>query len=80
MSEKYRPLRFNGVSRADSLTWNPHKLLGTLLQCSTFHLKEKVKLHGECLLEVILSESLNLIVNTVWKTHSESVFILIECS
>jgi len=41
MSEKYRPLRFNGVSRADSLTWNPHKLLGTLLQCSTFHLKEK---------------------------------------
>ena len=59
MSEKYRPLRFNGVSRADSLTWNPHKLLGTLLQCSTFHLKEKVKLNGECLLEVILSESLN---------------------
>ena len=42
MSEKYKPLRFDGVSRADSLTWNPHKLLGTLLQCSTFHLKEKV--------------------------------------
>jgi len=41
MSEKYKPLRFDGVSRADSLTWNPHKLLGTLLQCSTFHLKEK---------------------------------------
>ena len=33
--------RFAGVERADSLTWNPHKLLGTLLQCSTFHLREK---------------------------------------
>ena len=42
MSDKYRPLRFEGVDRADSLTWNPHKLLGALLQCSTFHLKEKV--------------------------------------
>jgi len=41
MSEKYHALRFDGVSRADSLTWNPHKLLGALLQCSTFHLKEK---------------------------------------
>ena len=42
MSDKYRPLSFEGVDRADSLTWNPHKLLGALLQCSTFHLKEKV--------------------------------------
>ncbi|KAK6620013.1 glutamate decarboxylase gad1 [Polyplax serrata] len=25
---------------ADSLTWNPHKLMGTLLQCSTIHFKE----------------------------------------
>lgn len=41
MSEKYRQARFSGVERADSLTWNPHKLLGALLQCSTFHLKEK---------------------------------------
>lgn len=41
MSEKYRCSRFDGVSRADSLTWNPHKLLGTLLQCSTFHCKEE---------------------------------------
>ena len=52
MSEKYKPLRFDGVSRADSLTWNPHKLLGTLLQCSTFHLKEKVQTDIE--LEIIL--------------------------
>ena len=42
MSEKYKALRFDGVHRADSLTWNPHKLLGALLQCSTFHLKESV--------------------------------------
>ena len=25
------------------MTWNPHKLLGTLLQCSTLHLKENVR-------------------------------------
>merc|ERR1712156_18590 len=45
MSEKYKALRFDGVHRADSLTWNPHKLLGALLQCSTFHLKESGILH-----------------------------------
>ena len=43
MSEKYKALRFDGVHRANSLTWNPHKLLGALLQCSTFHINEKVK-------------------------------------
>ena len=42
MSEKHRRSRFDGVERADSLTWNPHKLMGALLQCSTFHLKEPV--------------------------------------
>merc|ERR1711962_744354 len=41
MSKTHRPSRFAGVERADSLTWNPHKLMGTLLQCSTFHLREK---------------------------------------
>ncbi|XP_063603721.1 glutamate decarboxylase-like [Penaeus indicus] len=29
-----------GVERSDSLTWNPHKLMGVLLQCSTVHFKE----------------------------------------
>ena len=43
MSETFRKDRFLGVERADSLTWNPHKLLGALLQCSTFHLKVKVE-------------------------------------
>lgn len=28
---------------ADSVTWNPHKLMGALLQCSTIHFKEEVK-------------------------------------
>ncbi|XP_077292017.1 glutamate decarboxylase [Arctopsyche grandis] len=39
-SKKYRFPRFKGVERADSVTWNPHKLMGTLLQCSTIHFKE----------------------------------------
>lgn len=29
-----------GVERANSVTWNPHKLMGTTLQCSTFHVRE----------------------------------------
>ena len=43
MSRTHRQGRFDGVARADSLTWNPHKLMGVLLQCSTLHLKEKVE-------------------------------------
>lgn len=39
-SKKYRHPRFSGVERADSVTWNPHKLMGALLQCSTIHFKE----------------------------------------
>lgn len=39
LSSKYRHPRFTGVERADSLTWNPHKLMGTTLQCSSFHVK-----------------------------------------
>ena len=42
MSGTHRQGRFDGVERADSLTWNPHKLMGVLLQCSTLHLKMKV--------------------------------------
>ena len=30
------------VVRASSVTWNPHKLMGTLLQCSTLHIRENV--------------------------------------
>ena len=55
MSDKYKPLRFAGVERADSLTWNPHKLLGALLQCSTFHLKEKVEMFSLAIVFAIQS-------------------------
>ncbi|KAL1419767.1 hypothetical protein MTO96_004681 [Rhipicephalus appendiculatus] len=39
LSKKHRHL-LDGVERSDSVTWNPHKLMGTHLQCSTIHLKE----------------------------------------
>ncbi|XP_067004135.1 glutamate decarboxylase [Anabrus simplex] len=39
-SRKHRHPRLTGIERADSVTWNPHKLMGTLLQCSTVHFKE----------------------------------------
>ncbi|XP_017014718.1 cysteine sulfinic acid decarboxylase [Drosophila takahashii] len=35
MSKKYRHL-LSGIERADSVTWNPHKLLAASQQCSTF--------------------------------------------
>lgn len=34
--------KLNGIERANSVTWNPHKLMGCLLQCSTIHFREKV--------------------------------------
>ncbi|KFM74577.1 Glutamate decarboxylase, partial [Stegodyphus mimosarum] len=39
LSRKYRS-KMNGVERAKSVTWNPHKLMGSLLQCSTVHFKD----------------------------------------
>ncbi|XP_015115359.1 glutamate decarboxylase isoform X2 [Diachasma alloeum] len=41
LSKKYRHPRLTGIERADSVTWNPHKLMGALLQCSTIHFKEE---------------------------------------
>ncbi|XP_015789794.1 glutamate decarboxylase-like [Tetranychus urticae] len=38
LSRKHRH-RLAGIERAQSVTWNPHKLMGTLLQCSTVHFK-----------------------------------------
>ncbi|XP_032682429.1 glutamate decarboxylase isoform X1 [Odontomachus brunneus] len=40
LSRKYRHPRLTGIERVDSVTWNPHKLMGALLQCSTIHFKE----------------------------------------
>lgn len=39
LSKKHRHL-MDGIERSDSVTWNPHKLMGVHLQCSTIHLKE----------------------------------------
>ncbi|ODM92267.1 Glutamate decarboxylase [Orchesella cincta] len=41
MSNKYRNPRFDGVTRARSISWNPHKLMTTHLQCSTIHFRER---------------------------------------
>ncbi|RWS23639.1 glutamate decarboxylase-like protein [Leptotrombidium deliense] len=41
LSPKHRN-KLNGVERARSITWNPHKLMGSLLQCSTVHFRENV--------------------------------------
>lgn len=43
-SRKHRHL-MDGVNRADSITWNPHKMMGTSLQCSVFLTKHKGLLH-----------------------------------
>ncbi|CAF0984058.1 unnamed protein product [Brachionus calyciflorus] len=40
LSRKYRNL-MKGIDRADSVTWNPHKLMGALLQASVFLVKKK---------------------------------------
>ncbi|KAF6200313.1 hypothetical protein GE061_006616 [Apolygus lucorum] len=43
LSAKHRN-RLAGIEKADSVSWNPHKMLGAPLQCSLFLLK-----HGELL-------------------------------
>lgn len=40
MSREHKHL-FDGVERCDSITWNPHKMMGTPLQCSAFLTKHK---------------------------------------
>ncbi|KAH3703198.1 hypothetical protein DPMN_078229 [Dreissena polymorpha] len=39
-SDKYRHL-LEGIHRADSMTWNPHKMMGVPLQCSAIFVKKK---------------------------------------
>ncbi|XP_068236418.1 cysteine sulfinic acid decarboxylase-like [Palaemon carinicauda] len=36
----------DGIARADSIAWNPHKMLGVPLQCSVFLVKHKGLLHS----------------------------------
>lgn len=35
--------RLRGLSRADSVSWNPHKMLGAPLQCSMFVVRHKAR-------------------------------------
>nr|QNG40897.1 glutamate decarboxylase 1 [Hofstenia miamia] len=39
MSNKWKHL-LDGINRADSVTWNPHKMMGASLQCSAILVKE----------------------------------------
>ncbi|KAL0818942.1 hypothetical protein ABMA28_008241 [Loxostege sticticalis] len=45
LSQKYRN-KLNGIERADSISWNPHKMAGAPLQCSVFVVREKGLLHS----------------------------------
>lgn len=45
-SRKYKHL-LTGIERADSVAWNPHKLMGIILQCSVILFKKKGLL-SEC--------------------------------
>ncbi|KAG8452694.1 hypothetical protein GDO86_004470 [Hymenochirus boettgeri] len=47
LSRTHRHL-LNGIERADSVTWNPHKMLGVGLQCSAFLLKDTTELLQRC--------------------------------
>jgi len=44
LSDTHRPL-LAGLERADSVSWNPHKMLGAPLQCSLFLTQHKGLLH-----------------------------------
>ncbi|CAH2054369.1 unnamed protein product, partial [Iphiclides podalirius] len=45
LSPKYRN-GLKGIERANSISWNPHKMVGAPLQCSVFLIREKGLLHA----------------------------------
>lgn len=47
LSQTHKHL-LDGISRADSVTWNPHKLLGAGLQCSALLLRDTSNLLKRC--------------------------------
>ncbi|XP_053564297.1 cysteine sulfinic acid decarboxylase [Bombina bombina] len=47
LSKKHKHL-LNGIERANSVTWNPHKMLGAGLQCSAFLLRDTTGLLEKC--------------------------------
>ncbi|XP_026332035.1 cysteine sulfinic acid decarboxylase-like [Hyposmocoma kahamanoa] len=44
LSSKYR-YRLKGIEQADSVSWNPHKMVGVPLQCSVFLVRKRGLLH-----------------------------------
>ncbi|KOB77178.1 putative Cysteine sulfinic acid decarboxylase [Operophtera brumata] len=44
LSRKYKN-RLKGVEKADSISWNPHKMAGAPMQCSAFLIRDKGLLH-----------------------------------
>ncbi|XP_045504214.1 glutamate decarboxylase 1 [Colias croceus] len=44
LSHKFRTM-LRGIEKANSISWNPHKMAGAPLQCSLFLLREKGLLH-----------------------------------
>ncbi|XP_012697185.2 cysteine sulfinic acid decarboxylase [Clupea harengus] len=46
-SKKHRHL-LKGIERANSVTWNPHKMLSTGLQCSVFLVRDTTNLLQKC--------------------------------
>ncbi|XP_046397903.1 cysteine sulfinic acid decarboxylase-like [Ischnura elegans] len=44
LSKKYRSL-LHGIEKADSVSWNPHKMLGAPLQCSVFLVRHQGLMH-----------------------------------
>ncbi|KAM6909727.1 cysteine sulfinic acid decarboxylase [Xenentodon cancila] len=47
MSKKHKHL-LKGIQRADSVAWNPHKMLMACLQCSAFMVRDKTSLLQRC--------------------------------
>ncbi|XP_035984904.1 acidic amino acid decarboxylase GADL1 [Fundulus heteroclitus] len=47
MSKKHRHL-MKGIQRANSVAWNPHKMLMACLQCSVFLVRDKTRLLQRC--------------------------------
>uniref|UniRef100_A0A8C9F716 Glutamate decarboxylase 2 n=1 Tax=Pavo cristatus TaxID=9049 RepID=A0A8C9F716_PAVCR len=63
MSRKHK-WKLNGVERANSVTWNPHKMMGVPLQCSALLVREEVS--PKILAALVLSDILLLTVLDVF--------------
>ncbi|KAJ8681904.1 hypothetical protein QAD02_017696 [Eretmocerus hayati] len=72
LSDKYRN-RVKGIELSDSMSWNPHKMLGAPLQCSLFLVKGKNALHeANCAGARYLFQQ-DKYYNVSWDTGDKSV-------